>query len=222
MDICFWIPLLWVLGASGLAGILGWLWGKKEASSLSSLSNSKDLEIQNLKKQIVEIRDKADNSLAGLGRESRELQEKVNVWKEKYNKLQLEKNTSNLQNGKSPESDKKLKEALAKISKLEEDKKALLFITEEKKPVAKEEAQNIDKDMISKLKKDHKEELKKLKSKLKKSKSKYKTLKKKKSEGPIKEIEFTRSIDINALKDLIEKMPLKRVSEKVIDKKSDE
>jgi len=219
---CFWIPLLWVLGASALAGILGWLWGKKESSSLSSLSNSKDLEIQNLKKQIVEVKDKADSSLAGLGRESRELQEKANIWKEKYNKLQLQMNTSKQQNGKSPEADQKLKDALAKITKLEEDKKALLFISEDKKPAPKDDSQNIDKDMIAKFKKDHKEEVKKLKAKLKKAKSKYKTLKKSKSEGPIKEIEFTRSIDIVALKELIEKMPLKKVSEKVINKKSEE
>ncbi len=229
MNVCFLLPLLWVLGASVLAGILGWLWGKKDGASAAMPDTGKDLEIQNLKKQVVEVKEKADLSLATLGRESREMEEKVNLWREKFNKLQMQSNFGN----DAGKSNKELKAAKELIAKLELENKTLSLAAKAKKatpvptPKATPETTSksiakskpIDKDMISKVKKEYKSELKKLKAKLKKSKAKYKTLKKSKAQGNVtKEIQITKSIDIEALKKMIDKMPLKKISEEVINK----
>lgn len=217
MDICFLIPLLWVLGASALAGLLGWLWGKKEGATSSVDLNAKDLEIQNLKKQIVEVKDKTDNALATLGRESRESEEKVQLWKEKFNKLQLK--ASKLSPA-VPQDNKELKAALAKIKTLEADKNALMLLSDEHK-IKKSSKQKVsNKEDLTQLKKEHKEEIKKYKSKLKKAKQKNKILKEKGKEIVTQEIEITKSIDLETLKKWLDKAPLKKVSERIVNRKS--
>lgn len=220
MDICFLIPLLWVLGASALAGLLGWLWGKKGGAVSSVDLNAKDLEIQNLKKQIVEVKDKTDNALATLGRESRESDQKLQLWKEKFNKLQLKVKDVSTVVAPVVLDDKELKEALAKIKTLEADKNALMLLSDEHKIKKSSKQKGSNKEDLTKLKKEHKEEIKKLKSKLKKAKLKNKSLKEKGKEIITQEIEITKSIDLETLKKWLDKAPLKKVSERIVNRKS--
>lgn len=219
MDLCFLIPLLWVLGASALAGLLGWLWGKKEGAASSVELNAKDLEIQNLRNKIVQVKDKTDNALATLGRESREAEQEVLSWKEKYNKLQLQSKgefTVISQNDNQLE----LEEALAKIQSLEADKDALMLLSDEQTTKKRGKEKAVDKEVLVTLKKEHKEELKKLKSKLKKVKQKNKILKEKSKKIVTQEIEITKTIDLETLKKWLDKAPLKKVSERIVNRKS--
>lgn len=219
MDLCFLIPLLWVLGASALAGLLGWLWGKKEGAASSVELNAKDLEIQNLRNKIVQVKDKTDNALATLGRESREAEQEVLSWKEKYNKLQLQSKAESTvisQNDNQLE----LEEALAKIQSLEADKDALMLLSDEQTTKKSGKKKAVDKEVLVTLKKGHKEELKKLKSKLKKAKQKNKILKEKSKKIVTQEIEITKTIDLETLKKWLDKAPLKKVSERIVNRKS--
>lgn len=223
MDTCFWMPLLWVLGASVLAGLLGWFWGKKDSSGSSTNDVSKDLEIQNLKRDLTQVREKADNSLARLGRETAELQEKSNLWREKFNKLQL--HTSGMELTSSSD-DAELKDLQASYKLLEDENAQLLSEIDALKltastPVVAAPAAEITApekeiiDLSAELKDSYEEKIKSLEGKLKKSKAKLKKAKAK--QRTTKEI--TKSIDIEVLKKLLDKVPLKKVSERVIKKK---
>jgi len=214
MDTCFWMPLLWVLGASALAGLLGWFWGKRDNAKISSMDTSKDLEIQNLKRDLAQVQEKADNALAGLSRETTELQDRANLWREKFNKLQLQ--TSGLANSNVDES--KLEEALAESKALKDQNSRLVTEVAALKAKAKKTPTKKSRATMSvEKRKAYEKEIKSLKAKLSRSKAKVKKMKSAKSET--KEIEITKSIDIETLKKLLDKVPLKKVSERVIRKK---
>ncbi len=219
MDTCFVIPLLWALGASVLAGILGWFLARRKFEIEAQADTQIKLEHQNLKKAYEDLQETSDNKWAGLNRENAELEDKVKLWKEKFQQLQLQ--SSGVANDTN-QGEQKIK-ALEK-QLLEKDVEIKALIQETKSLKAKKNLGSLQssvktpsKTISAKAKSQYKEEISTLKGKLKKAKSQLKKLKK--TSAKVREVEITKSIDIASLKKMLDKVPLKKVSERIIDRK---
>jgi len=218
MDTCFILPLLWVLGASLLAGILGWLLAKRKSNDDVAIDTSRELEYQNLNKSYLELKETSDNRWAGLSRQNTDLEEKVKLWKEKFEQIQLQ-NAGNQESVKNEENIKNLEIDIARLKsdniKLTNELKSAKTTSIKKSSPSQK---TLTKELTTKLKAQHKEEISVLKNKLKKTKLELK--KAKKLTSKVREVEITKSIDIESLKKMLDKVPLKKVSERVIDRKS--
>jgi len=238
MDSCILLPLLYALGTGLLTGFIGWFLGKKDANDYADQLKNKEYELSNLRSSMDTTLSKNNDALAVANREKSETEQSLSLWKEKFSKLQMQIADSKTSPIVSPtpvveksaptpkpeiavtniaiDALKDENEKLKTKAKELEDK--LKKATDKPKVQSTRAKKTMTTDLSKKVHDQYKSEIKKLKSKLKKTKEKL-TITEKALKAKPKEIEITRSIDIETLKKMLDRAPLKKVSERVISRK---
>jgi len=240
MDSCTILTLLYALGTGLLTGLIGWFMGKKDAANYANQLKTKEYEISNLRSSMDKTLSKNNDLLAVANREKKETEQSLSLWKEKFSKLQMQIADNKTQPEKIvppvvqkqvPSKNIDVPKTSIVIDALKDENQKLKESTKEleaklKNAIASPKVQStpaqetITKDLSKKVHDQYKSEIKKLKSKLKKTKDKL-TITRKALKVKPKEIEITRSIDIESLKKMLDRAPLKKVSERVISRKRD-
>ena len=237
MDSCLLLPLIYALGTGLLTGLIGWFLGKKDATNYADQLKNKEYELSNLRSSMDATLSKTNDSLAVANREKGEAEESLALWKEKFSKLQMQIASDKTQstekaNSAVPKSsgvEEKSTASNVAIQALKDENKQLKAKTKALEAKLKKETttsraksaqakKTITADLSKKVHDQYKSEIKKLKTKLKKTKDKLIVTEKALKAKP-KEIEITRSIDIESLKKMLDRAPLKKVSERVISRK---
>jgi len=247
MDSCTLLTLVYALGTGILTGLIGWFLGKKSSSTYADQLKNKEYELSNLRTSMDKTLSKTNESLAVANREKRETEESLALWKEKFSKLQMqiaesktqetqpivpeafvakkveitpipvpvvprEPATSHIAISALKDENQKLKD---RYKELEEELKK---VSSTRKTQSTQAKKTIASDLSKKVHDQYKSEIKKLKAKLKKTKNKLSTTEKALKVKP-KEIEITKSIDIETLKKMLDRAPLKKVSERIISRR---
>ncbi len=243
MDSCTLLTLVYALGTGILTGLIGWFLGKKSSATFADQLKNKEYELSNLRTSMDKTLSKTNESLAVANREKRETEDILSLWKEKFAKLQMQIAESKTQETQpilpespapnkakgAPQATKEPVTSHIAISALKEENVILKEQNKElelklkkassvRKTQSTQAKKTITTDLTKKVHDQYKSEIKKLKSKLKKTKEKLSTTEKALRTKP-KEIEITKSIDIETLKKMLDRAPLKKVSERVISRR---
>lgn len=236
MDSCTLLTLLYALGTGVLTGLIGWFLGKKDANNYSNQLKNKEYELSNLRTSMDNTLSKNNDALAVANREKKESEDSLALWKEKFSKLQMQIAEDKTKEPvapikkASPAASTAVTKSNVVITALKDENQQLKTKAKElqaqlKKAVATKKAtttrasKTMTADLSKKVHDQYKSEIKKLKTKLKKTKDKLVVTEKALKAKP-KEIEITKSIDIETLKKMLDRAPLKKVSERVISRKT--